>query len=106
MSVSASVIGRETERSFKAKRSLEECEEVEGEGGEGVMEVEVEGEGGEGVGKRLRGAAGGREVGGARSGVQSARPPDLNFPLPGQTGLPCLVKVSHVMCHMISCGVT
>ena len=68
------------------KRQLEE----EGEGeGEGEMEVE-EGERGGGPGtKRPReeGAAGGVATRGG------SRQPDLNFPLPDETGLPCLLKV-------------
>lgn len=67
------------------KRQLEE----EGEG-EGEMEVE-EGERGGGPGtKRPReeGAPGGVATRGR------SRQPDLNFPLPDETGLPCLLKVS------------
>ena len=58
----------------------------EGEGeGEGEMEV-VEGEGN----KRPREEERAPETGGERRGEK----PDLNFPLPNETGLPCLLKVS------------
>ena len=79
------------EQKPRAKRQLEECGEGEEEE-EGVMEVEGEGESG-GVGKRPREQPGTGEP--ADHAVQNTQP-DLNFPLPGETGLPCLVKVGHM----------
>ena len=76
------------QRSSGVKRQLEEEEEGEGEG-------EMEVVGGEG---EVGGASGTKRVKeeGARGGGGGGTKPDLNFPLPGETGLPCLLKVSTV----------
>lgn len=75
------------------KRPLEECDEEEspGEGGE----MEVTEEGGEGAKCELTKRAKEEESRGRADRTAAANTkPDMNFPLPGETGLPCLVKVS------------
>ena len=76
------------EQRAQGKRQLEEDGE---EGGEGEMEVVEEG-GGRGP-KRAR-EEGSSEGGGANGERRSGGMPDLNFPLPDATGLPCLLKVN------------
>ena len=84
----------------RVKRPLEECEGGEGEGGEEEMEVMEEG--GEGRNNRTTKRARAEEsgVGTDSDGAVQNSSPDMNFPLPGETGLPCLVKVSQIMHRM------
>ena len=83
------------------KRPLEECEEGGVEGGEGEMEVTGDtGDGGKCVEtKRVREDAASADDDSAVAERQSGRQ-DLNFPLPDEPGLPCLVKVYTIYIYM------
>ena len=79
---------QQLQQSQRGKRQLEDEEDE----GEGEMEVEEKERGGGPETKRAREEGlllGGGANGERRSGGQ----PDLNFPLPNETGLPCLLKV-------------
>ena len=90
------------------KRQLDECEGGESEGEDREMEVTEEGGDGGRCGGAKRAKDEGTPVGqGGRDGADNGQDdtaqttrPDLNFPLPGETGLPCLVKVSYTMDHL------
>lgn len=83
------------------KRPLEGSEGEGSGGGEGEMEVTDEGGEGAKCGgtKRAKeegtpGSGGPADKSGSENGQGSATHPHMNFPLPGETGIPCLVKVS------------
>ena len=104
-SAKVSIVGEAAmEHKPRVKRQLEECEEGEEGGGEGEGGMEVEGGSDVNIVKKQREeeiegrkmAVGGDEI---DSSVQTLRP-DFNFPLPSETGLPCLVKVYTCVPHL------
>ena len=93
---------RQLQQSQRGKRQLEDEED----GGEGEMEVEEGGRGGGPENKRAR-EEGSLPGGGANGEGRSGGQPDLNFPLPNETGLPCLLKVPfalHSMAYKVLAG--